>query len=344
MHLRDSCARAFYVIEYWHTHFQKPTLGATLAAILNYTKGGLVVYGAFVGGAAAAVVFFVRHKLPVLKFADIIAPSLLIGLALGRVGCFLNGCCYGGQCDLPWAVSFPPGSPPYFDQAAKGQIAPYGIHFESGGTAAAIVQSVDPNSQAAKAGVKPDEQLISVVVDIPGANKPLEFVAKDATAISPRVLSVGTTEEAIATSYPYGTSIVLYALDSAGKQVKHNWTVDADVLNPAGSMPVHPTQLYSALDALLIALVLLAWHPFRRHDGELVALMLTIYPVVRFLEESIRTDESPVFGTRMSISQNFSILMFVVAVGIWVFVLRGSAIKHSGSSPKTVAANADRYE
>ena len=82
------CARLFYVIEYWQTHFHKPTLGATLAAIVNYTKGGLVVYGAFVGGAAAAVVFFVRHKLPVLKFADIIAPSLLVGLALGASAVF----------------------------------------------------------------------------------------------------------------------------------------------------------------------------------------------------------------------------------------------------------------
>src|SRR5262249_18372468 len=80
-------ARLFYVIEYWDESFHKATLRATLIAVLNYTQGGLVVYGAFAGGVLAATVFFVRHKLPALKFADIIAPSLTLGLALGRVGC-----------------------------------------------------------------------------------------------------------------------------------------------------------------------------------------------------------------------------------------------------------------
>jgi phosphatidylglycerol:prolipoprotein diacylglycerol transferase len=321
-------ARLFYVIEYWQTHFHKPTLGATLAAIVNYTKGGLVVYGAFVGGAAAAVVFFVRHKLPVLKFSDIIAPSLLIGLALGRVGCFLNGCCYGGQCNLPWAVTFPPGSPPYMDQASNGQIAPYGIHFEAGGFSAAVVKSVDVNSPAAQAGVRSDDQLFSIVVLPPGAKEPIEFVAEDATKSSARPLSVTTAEGALAGAYKDGTLFTLHALDAAGKQVTRVWTLTPTTLVPARSLPVHPTQLYSAIDALLIALFLLAWYPFRRHDGELVALMLTIYPIMRFLEETIRTDESPVFGTGMSISQNVSILMLAAAVALWIYVLRGPRLRY----------------
>ncbi len=322
-------ARLFYVIEYWQTHFHKPTLGATLAAIVNYTKGGLVVYGAFVGGAVAAVVFFVRHKLPVLKFSDIIAPSLLIGLALGRIGCFLNGCCYGGQCNLPWAVSFPPGSPPYLDQATSGQISPYGIHFEPGGASAAAVKSVEANSLAAQAGVKPGDQLFSIVVTVPGVKEPLEFVAEDSSKSTARILTVGTAESALASAYKDGTQFTLHVRDAAGQQITRSWKVDLATLSPARSLPVHPTQLYSAIDALLIALVLLAWYPFRHHDGELVALMLTIYPIMRFMEESIRTDESPVFGTGMTISQNVSILMLAAAVALWVFVLRGPRLKYS---------------
>ena len=48
------------------------------------------------------------------------APGLLIGLALGRLGCFLNGCCFGSPCELPWAVRFPPDSPPWLDQLNRG--------------------------------------------------------------------------------------------------------------------------------------------------------------------------------------------------------------------------------
>ena len=53
---------------------------------------------------------------------DVIAPSMVLGLAIGRLGCLLNGCCYGGQCDLPWAMTFPYGSPPYADQIRHGQL------------------------------------------------------------------------------------------------------------------------------------------------------------------------------------------------------------------------------
>ena len=122
-------ARLFYVIEYWRD-FQRADLSESFAAIINFTRGGLVVYGAVVGGAAAAVWFFIRHKLPVLAMADIIAPSMTLGLALGRIGCFLNGCCYGGQCQLPWAVEFPPESPVYQSQLDRGEYALQGIHFQ----------------------------------------------------------------------------------------------------------------------------------------------------------------------------------------------------------------------
>jgi phosphatidylglycerol:prolipoprotein diacylglycerol transferase len=48
----------------------------------------------------------------------------MIGLAFGRIGCFLNGCCYGAACKLPWAVSFPYQSLPYQEEFADGEVAP----------------------------------------------------------------------------------------------------------------------------------------------------------------------------------------------------------------------------
>jgi phosphatidylglycerol:prolipoprotein diacylglycerol transferase len=118
-------ARLFYVIEYREQFFRPGvSLVESLGSVLNLAAGGLVVFGSLPTAAWAAWRFARRRGLPLLKLADCIAPGLLLGLALGRVGCFLNGCCYGGPCDLPWAVRFPPESPPWLDQAARGLLPP----------------------------------------------------------------------------------------------------------------------------------------------------------------------------------------------------------------------------
>ena len=88
------------------------------------------------------------------------------------------------------------------------------------------------------------------------------------------------------------------------------------------SRPVHPTQFYSAIDAFLLCLFLIAYYPYRQHDGEVTALTLTIHAISRFVLEIIRTDEGPVFGTGLSISQNISVLVLVMAFGLWLYVVR----------------------
>jgi phosphatidylglycerol:prolipoprotein diacylglycerol transferase len=110
------------VIEYWEKFLTLDAQGnidwgATLAQMSAVTEGGLVVYGAVFGATLGLVGFARRHKLNLLALCDLIAPSVILGQAVGRLGCFLNGCCYGGVCLLPWALSFPPDSPPYIDQA-----------------------------------------------------------------------------------------------------------------------------------------------------------------------------------------------------------------------------------
>jgi phosphatidylglycerol:prolipoprotein diacylglycerol transferase len=118
-------ARLFYVVQY-HDRFFPPGRGIleSIVDVLNIAAGGLVVFGALPTAGLAAWWFARRRGLPLLTLADCIAPGLLVGLALGRIGCFLNGCCYGGPCDLPWAVTFPPESPPWLDQAARGLLPP----------------------------------------------------------------------------------------------------------------------------------------------------------------------------------------------------------------------------
>lgn len=65
---------------------------------------GLTSYGGLLGGLIAFLVWSRVAKVPTLRLLDCVAPSVFIGHAIGRVGCLLNGCCYGGQCDLPWGI------------------------------------------------------------------------------------------------------------------------------------------------------------------------------------------------------------------------------------------------
>ena len=69
-------------------------------------KGGLVFYGGFIAAMFTAVWYLNRHKLPVWTVGDVFAPSIAAGHAIGRLGCFSAGCCYGKPTDLPWAVTF----------------------------------------------------------------------------------------------------------------------------------------------------------------------------------------------------------------------------------------------
>jgi phosphatidylglycerol:prolipoprotein diacylglycerol transferase len=68
-------------------------------------KGGLAWQGSFLAGFASGVIYLRRKKIPVRPFLDLVAVYIALGHAIGRVGCFLNGCCYGKPAD--WGIYFP---------------------------------------------------------------------------------------------------------------------------------------------------------------------------------------------------------------------------------------------
>lgn len=77
-------------------------------------EGGLVYYGGLVGGAIGLSAYLIINRFPYRRSADICAPYLALGQAITRVGCFLNGCCWGLPAEnLPWAVRFPKHSPAF---------------------------------------------------------------------------------------------------------------------------------------------------------------------------------------------------------------------------------------
>jgi phosphatidylglycerol:prolipoprotein diacylglycerol transferase len=202
-------ARFFYCIQYWGDQVK------TVWDILQYWKGGIVYYGGILGGSLAFFVYRHFRPFPLRPYFDALAPAIMVGTLFGRLGCFLNGCCYGDQCDLPWAVSFPRLSPPWADQHAQGLIP-------------------------------------------------------------------------------------------------------ADA---ASSLPVHPTQLYSSLDSLIILILLTAFYPLRRRDGEVLGLLMVTYPITRFLIEYLRNDEG-VFFAGFTISQNISILLLLGGLAYWLWLSR----------------------
>ena len=74
--------------------------------IFKVWSGGISVHGAIVAGILYLWWYCRRHKLSFLEFADLGGPGFALGYAIGRIGCYLNGCCYGRECDLPWATRF----------------------------------------------------------------------------------------------------------------------------------------------------------------------------------------------------------------------------------------------
>ncbi len=198
-----------------------PVPGPWYNNLLQFFKiwqGGLIFYGSIVGGVVAyTLAYFLilrKYGYSTLRLADLVAPCIGLGIFFGRIGCLLNGCCYGDVADparVPeWqAVHFPAGSPPHHDLVARGY---------------------------------------------------LEFDA-------PR------------------------------------------------SLGMHPAQLYSAIDGLLLFLLLTAYYPFRKRPGEVMALFLILYPINRFLLEQLRSDTPPEW-LGLTLSQNISILAVVAGIAL----------------------------
>ncbi len=192
-------------------------------AAFRFWQGGMTYYGGLLAALAFGSYYVRRHKMAWGKVLDVFGLLLPLGLAFGRVGCFLNGCCYGRVSHLPWAVRFPPGSFASYGQYQAGQLS------------------------------------------------------------------------------------------------------SADV----ASLPVHPTQVYSALFNLAIFFwVLFVVSPKKRFHGQVMASFLLWYSVGRFLVEIFRAD--PRGGLWfLSTSQVISVLVGAV-VGLWMLRRRSQGADQQG--------------
>lgn len=97
------CARVYYVVFSWQAYADEPIRA------LYIWEGGMAIYGGIIGGVLAGWLYGRRKKLPFLKLADLAAPSIALGQAIGRWGNFVNQEAYGAVAALPWQRRFPIG-------------------------------------------------------------------------------------------------------------------------------------------------------------------------------------------------------------------------------------------
>ncbi|MCD6394129.1 MAG: prolipoprotein diacylglyceryl transferase, partial [Planctomycetes bacterium] len=196
---------------------------------------------------------------------------LMLGLAFGRIGCFLNGCCFGQPTHLFCAVTFPYGSPAYLTQVkpdpGRGRMEPrldlpaeyFGYY---GGTDGGTWHSVS-EADKYRAYLKPKELLTDA-----------------------QKLAVKTKYRAV---------------------------------------PIHPTQLYSSADALVLCLILYTfWRKFgNRRPGCTLGLMFMLYGPMRFLLESIRED-NPFRNDWWSLNHGWTVSqnlgVYLAAIGLIIFI------------------------
>ncbi len=91
--------------------------------VLKFWYGGMTYYGGLLLAMAFGIRYLRKHQIPVWRVGDLAGMGIPLGVGIGRLGCFLAGCCYGGTADVPWAVSFPNGSAAWkdhFDQHLVG--------------------------------------------------------------------------------------------------------------------------------------------------------------------------------------------------------------------------------
>jgi phosphatidylglycerol:prolipoprotein diacylglycerol transferase len=294
------CARITFMIQY----------GRPITEFFNIWQGGLVFYGSAVGGLLGylgAYYFILRkYNLSTWKMADIIAPAVAIGLCLGRVGCLLNGCCYGNvaTCQYCPKIPFPLSAPSRFE------LVHHGLQTAAGFTIIAdrpvTVGAVAEDSPAYQVGgLRPGDRIVKVRdFNKAGDDHPIEKYFDD----DPEDLS--SFRNCLVADWPRGKTDLALTVE---RGESGDWqTIDLPAFTP-WTLKLHPTQIYESISTLLLFFLLMAYYPFRRHDGEVMVIFIIGYSIHRFLNEMLRNDTDPVaFG--MTLSQNGSILFLVVGL------------------------------
>jgi len=361
-------ARVAYVIENWSTF---ATADNRLAEIINITGGGLIYYGGLALATVTVLLYLWLKHLSVRRYLDILAASIMLGLAFGRAGCTLNGCCFGGPCRADWALAmqFPMfsrpliklnGTPGPFSDGADGPSPLYGNQLSRG--------LVNPDERLRNLlspamlhpprylhGRLETDQLATMLGGEESARKAFYQIAGPDGLLSENefIQAVRNGDGFLRGSEHWDEAVGFdtngddkLSFDDAWRylQFRRDWLVgkfDADgKLTPAEqqladsylrkdlyalagnewSAPVRPAQPLGLINALLLAALLTGFYRLRRREGQVFALMLVLYPITRFVLESIRAD-NPHDLLHGILTHNQYTSLIMLAGGIGLFVL-----------------------
>lgn len=115
-------ARLFNIAVNFDWYMKDPSRAFALTAT------GFSLYGGILLALIAGLLISHFRRIPLFKFADTVTPFIGIGIVLMRIGCFLNGCCFGKETDLPWGVTFPPMSPAHLYQISENLMGSTSVH------------------------------------------------------------------------------------------------------------------------------------------------------------------------------------------------------------------------
>jgi phosphatidylglycerol:prolipoprotein diacylglycerol transferase len=303
--------RGMYVVHYWDQFAYRGSLAQILWAIIDVRNGGLEFYGGFILSVIGVPLWLTLvEKVSLRWYMDIVAPSAALGLAIGRVGCFLNGCCYGNVSDLPWATRFPFGSNAqieHWQHKLPGAELPRElISMHAGGVGAPLGRTMFD--------VRPEEldKATAKLRDL--REKRDELDRKLAAASQPTQREplqnqkdlLNIQEARLLLKYGMAPlNMLKYGL--SGSEIHA-------LAKPHESLGVHPTQLYSTATALLVAGFLNALYYRRTRDGQVICTLLLIEPVTRWILEVIRADNpTDTLGT-LTISQFLALCMTLLGL------------------------------
>jgi prolipoprotein diacylglyceryltransferase len=337
-----------------------------LSAFFKIWEGGIIFYGSALGGVVGYGLFYwyVLRRLDVSgwRLADAVAPLLAMGLAIGRIGCYLNGCCWGQvACEECRVVPLGAAHFPLLSAHARGSLVQSeqlqtttGFTIERRdreGDPRARVKHVEATS-AAFGKVEPGDLIVGidgqpnfVIVDFAEADDKANSIADQLTAQGgtkviglsgkPRVqfndyetymraratlpltvaFTLTTTDklEDLVLNWPRGKSQLQLAVERKGERK------ELPPFSPR-SVGLYPTQLYETVSMVLLIFLLLAFYQFRRHDGQVMVLLMVCYSVHRFINESLRIE--PSIGLGLTLSQWGSVIIFVAAVAMEIYLRR----------------------
>jgi prolipoprotein diacylglyceryltransferase len=389
-------ARVLYMIQY-SRNFPDQSIGGLIGAFFKIWEGGIIFYGSALGGALGYGLFywFVLRRLKVngWQLADAVAPLLALGLAVGRIGCYLNGCCWGQvaceECNsVPLGAAHFPLLPAH---ARPDLVRRDGLQTTTGFTTEQKYQSylvddprtkvlaVEAGSPAERAGVKPSDRVVkvngepnSIYIDltgpedkvnaalagIEGYKKPTESLsggrtrlefddygafqkARGALRAAGWDMSLSDRLDEAVREWPRGKSKLALTVEREDESAKKpsgepgTQTVDLPTFTPV-TVGLYPTQLYETVSMALLVLLLLAYYPYRRHDGQLMVLLMLGYSVHRFINESLRIE--PTVGLGLTLSQWGSVVIFAAAVGIEIYLRRTMPSRWGGAPGEPVPA------